>query len=74
MKENNNIDNKKDDELTFWQFLCKHGFFVIIVGCLIPFVMNYIKNGVFSFEELPISFLVALGLCFCAWKASRIKL
>ena len=68
------MEKKNDKEPTFWQFLCKQGFLVIIVGCLVPFVMNYVKDGRLAFETLPISFLVALALSFCIWKVSRIKL
>ena len=68
------MDNKNDKESSFGEFLCKQGFLVIIVGCLVPFVMNYVKDGRLEFETLPISFLVALALSFCIWKISRIKL
>ena len=68
------MENKNDKEFSFWKFLCKQGFFVIIGSCLVPFVMNYVKDGRLAFETLPISFVVALALSFCIWKVSRIKL
>ncbi len=67
------MENKNDKESSFWKFLCKQGFFVIIVSCLVPFVINYVKYGRLEFETLPLSFLVALALSFCIWKVSRIK-
>lgn len=68
------MEKKNDNKLTFWQFLCKYGFFIIIVSCLIPFVMNYLKSGILDFKSLPVSFLAAFALTYCVWKASTIKL
>ena len=64
-----NADNKK---LSFFQFLMKHSF-IIIIG-LVPTVIDFIKTGSFEVETFICSLLAILILMLCIWGVSKIQL
>jgi hypothetical protein len=65
-------NNKKNNEVTFLQFLKSHIIWIII-SVVFPIISSYMKHGKVEIDTVLVAFAVIMLLSFCGWKASRIK-
>lgn len=72
IKSLKNIYNAENDKLSFFHFIIKH-LFIIIIG-MAPTIVNFIKTRHFELDTFIGSILAILLLLFCIWCVSKLQL